>query len=70
MKSQLASETRAKAIAGPPALSVSQAEGAEVDAERALSLHDWPYLLVDQVKYDDDAPWPATPDGQGDSLTR
>ncbi len=29
-----------------------------------------PYLLVDQVKYDDDAPWPGTPDGQGDSLTR
>jgi hypothetical protein len=29
-----------------------------------------PYVLVDRVRYDDQAPWPASADGQGDSLTR
>jgi hypothetical protein len=29
-----------------------------------------PYLLVDEVDYDDDAPWPTSPDGTGPSLTR
>ncbi len=29
-----------------------------------------PYLLVDEVEYDDVAPWPTTPDGTGPSLTR
>ena len=29
-----------------------------------------PYLLVDEVKYDDVAPWPTNPDGTGASLTR
>ncbi|MEX0641213.1 MAG: lamin tail domain-containing protein, partial [Pirellulales bacterium] len=29
-----------------------------------------PYVLVDEVRYDDDAPWPATADGGGHSLTR
>jgi hypothetical protein len=29
-----------------------------------------PMLLVDEVKYDDVAPWPTSPDGTGTSLTR
>ena len=29
-----------------------------------------PYLLVDEVDYDDVAPWPTGPDGTGPSLTR
>jgi hypothetical protein len=29
-----------------------------------------PYLLVDEVDFDDVAPWPNTPDGGGPSLTR
>jgi hypothetical protein len=29
-----------------------------------------PYLLVDEVDYNDDAPWPTSPDGTGPSLTR
>jgi len=29
-----------------------------------------PYLLVDEVIYDDQTPWPTSPDGQGDSLNR
>ncbi|MEX2142608.1 MAG: lamin tail domain-containing protein [Pirellulales bacterium] len=29
-----------------------------------------PYLLVDEVKYDDVAPWPTSPDGAGPSLAR
>jgi hypothetical protein len=29
-----------------------------------------PYTLVDEVEYDDAAPWPTTPDGTGNSLTR
>jgi hypothetical protein len=29
-----------------------------------------PYILVDKVKYSDVAPWPTTPDGTGQSLTR
>src|SRR6185503_8752641 len=29
-----------------------------------------PYITVDRVKYADAAPWPATADGQGDSLQR
>jgi hypothetical protein len=29
-----------------------------------------PYLLVDEVDYNDDAPWPTSPDGAGPSLTR
>jgi hypothetical protein len=29
-----------------------------------------PYLLVDEVDYNDEAPWPTTPDGTGPSLTR
>jgi hypothetical protein len=29
-----------------------------------------PYILVDQVKYSDQSPWPVTPDGQGHSLQR
>ncbi len=29
-----------------------------------------PYLLVDQVKYDNVAPWPQLPNASGDSLTR
>ena len=29
-----------------------------------------PYLLVDEVEYDDVAPWPTSPDGTGHSLTR
>jgi hypothetical protein len=28
------------------------------------------YVLVDSVRYDDESPWPATPDGDGDSLAR
>ena len=28
------------------------------------------YILVDRVRYNDDAPWPTTPDGTGSSLTR
>jgi hypothetical protein len=28
------------------------------------------YYLVDRVIYDDDAPWPTEPNGNGDSLTR
>ena len=29
-----------------------------------------PWILEDRVKYDDDLPWPTTPDGKGDSLAR
>ncbi|HTG43133.1 MAG TPA: lamin tail domain-containing protein, partial [Verrucomicrobiae bacterium] len=29
-----------------------------------------PYLVVDHVAYDDQAPWPLSPDGEGDSLHR
>lgn len=29
-----------------------------------------PYIVVDQVKYDDKAPWPKEPDGTGPSLER
>ncbi len=29
-----------------------------------------PYLLVDEVSYDDASPWPTSPDGNGPSLTR
>src|SRR4029079_11719858 len=29
-----------------------------------------PYLLVDEVDYNDTAPWPTSPDGDGASLTR
>jgi hypothetical protein len=29
-----------------------------------------PYILVDEVEYDDVAPWPTSPDGTGASLTR
>ncbi|MEX2140974.1 MAG: lamin tail domain-containing protein [Pirellulales bacterium] len=29
-----------------------------------------PYLLVDEVDYNDQAPWPISPDGTGTSLTR
>jgi len=29
-----------------------------------------PYILIDKVKYSDMAPWPVTPDGAGQSLTR
>jgi hypothetical protein len=29
-----------------------------------------PYILIDKVKYFDTAPWPTTPDGGGQSLTR
>jgi hypothetical protein len=29
-----------------------------------------PFLLVDEVDYNDEAPWPTTPDGTGVSLTR
>ncbi|MBN2505357.1 MAG: lamin tail domain-containing protein [Verrucomicrobia bacterium] len=29
-----------------------------------------PYVVVDRVVYDDAAPWPLTPDGQGDVLAR
>ena len=29
-----------------------------------------PYLLVDRITYDDQSPWPLTPDGAGDSLSR
>jgi hypothetical protein len=29
-----------------------------------------PHITVDRVKYEDAAPWPATADGQGDSLQR
>ena len=29
-----------------------------------------PYILVDQIEYDDDAPWPAAADGGGPSLQR
>jgi len=29
-----------------------------------------PYIAVDRVNYDDDAPWPASPDGGGPSLAR
>jgi hypothetical protein len=29
-----------------------------------------PHVVVDWVKYSDSAPWPQTPDGQGDSLQR
>jgi hypothetical protein len=29
-----------------------------------------PYIVVDRLVYDDVAPWPATPDGLGDSLKR
>jgi hypothetical protein len=29
-----------------------------------------PYVLVDQVFYDDDPPWPVSADGEGDSLQR
>ena len=29
-----------------------------------------PYILVDRVEYEDRAPWPSTPDGDGDSLQR
>ena len=29
-----------------------------------------PYILVDEVEYDDVAPWPTSPDGTGHSLTR
>jgi hypothetical protein len=28
------------------------------------------YILVDSVRYDDTFPWPATPDGDGQSLGR
>lgn len=29
-----------------------------------------PYIAVDAVRYDDNAPWPTTPDGDGPSLER
>jgi hypothetical protein len=29
-----------------------------------------PYILVDRVEYESDAPWPLSPDGTGPSLTR
>nr|MBP8298207.1 lamin tail domain-containing protein [Burkholderiales bacterium] len=29
-----------------------------------------PYIVVDDVRYNDKAPWPASPDGAGDSLQR
>src|SRR5690606_32431523 len=29
-----------------------------------------PMLLVDEVRYDKQSPWPVSPDGQGDSLQR
>jgi hypothetical protein len=29
-----------------------------------------PFILEDQIDYDDDPPWPASPDAQGDALAR
>jgi len=63
-------------ITGPWSTSDTLDNGGErIDLERdtdhlEAGVVDYKHVLIDQVIYNDDSPWPVSPDGQGDALHR
>lgn len=56
-------------IAGPYSGTLDNG-GERVELQRPADGDDTGFVLIDRVRYDDDAPWPGAADGQGASLNR
>ncbi len=50
------------------ALELQKPDTLEVPVDGAAAFY--PMLLVERIRYNDNTPWPVSPDGQGDSLER